>query len=189
MGLAGEAEIAGETCRMETIYTVEWMKQVTRQARAEGHLVGLVPTMGALHQGHLSLVRAAQQQCKPVVVSIFVNPQQFGPNEDFSKYPRRLEADSALLEGLRVEYLLAPPPAEIYPDGFRTYVNVEGVSERLEGRSPLPRSRRCENRRDRFPPGAGQTGTRRAGLRAARYRPPAGAGTWRNLRSGQTAAG
>ena len=135
MGLAGESEIRGETSRMETIYTVEWMKQVTRQARAEGHLVGLVPTMGALHQGHLSLVRAAQQQCKPVVVSIFVNPQQFGPNEDFSKYPRRLEADSALLEGLRVEYLFAPPPAEIYPDGFRTYVNVEGVSERLEGRS------------------------------------------------------
>src|SRR5437879_11127008 len=100
---------------METIYTVEWMKQVTRQARAEGHLVGLVPTMGARHKGHLSLVRAAQQQCKPVVVSIFVNPKQFGPNEDFSKYPRRLKAVSALLEALRVESLFAPPRRKSIP--------------------------------------------------------------------------
>src|SRR5207245_8824409 len=100
MGLAGEAEIAGETSRMETIYTVEWMKQVTRQVRAEGHLVGLVPTMGALHQGHLSLVRAAQQQCKPVVVSIFVNLKQFGQNEDYSRYTRRLVAARASLKVL-----------------------------------------------------------------------------------------
>ena len=120
---------------METIFTVEWMKQVARQARAEGTLVGLVPTMGALHEGHLSLVRAAQQQCKPLIVSIFVNPKQFGPSEDFSKYPRPIEADRALLEGLGVPYLFAPPPAEMYPDGFRTYVNVESLGERLEGRS------------------------------------------------------
>ncbi|SRR5712692_971603 len=120
---------------METIYTVEWMKQVARQARAESRVVGLVPTMGALHEGHLSLVRAAQQQCQPAVVSIFVNPKQFGPREDFEKYPRTIEADRALLEGLRVPYLFAPPAAEMYPDGFRTYVSVEGLSERLEGRS------------------------------------------------------
>jgi pantoate--beta-alanine ligase len=120
---------------METIHTVEWMKQVARQARAEGRLVGFVPTMGALHGGHLSLMRAAQQQCQPVVVSIFVNPKQFGPSEDFTNYPRPIEADRASLEGLRVAYLFAPPPAEMYPDGFRTYVNVEGLSERLEGRS------------------------------------------------------
>jgi pantoate--beta-alanine ligase len=120
---------------METIHTVEWMRQVARQAWAEGCLVGFVPTMGALHGGHLSLVRAALQQCQPVVVSIFVNPKQFGPSEDFTSYPRPIEADRALLEELRVAYLFAPSAAEMYPDGFRTYVNVEGLSERLEGRS------------------------------------------------------
>jgi len=120
---------------METIYTVEWMKQVSRRARAEGSLIGLVPTMGALHEGHLSLVRAAQQQCQPVVVSIFVNPKQFSPAEDLEKYPRQMGADRASLEGLRISCLFAPPVAEMYPDGFRTCVNVEGLSERLEGRS------------------------------------------------------
>jgi pantoate--beta-alanine ligase len=120
---------------METIHTVEWMKQVARQARAEGRLVGLVPTMGALHEGHLSLVRAAQQQCHPVIVSVFVNPKQFGPSEDFAKYPRRIEADRERLASMGVEYLFAPTAAEMYPDGFRTSVHVEGLSERLEGRS------------------------------------------------------
>lgn len=122
---------------METIHTIEWMKQVARQARAEGRLVGLVPTMGALHEGHLSLVRAAQQQCQPVVVSIFVNPKQFGPNEDLGKYPRQIEADRGQLEELGVDYLFAPTAAEMYPDGFRTYVQVEGLSAVLEGRSRL----------------------------------------------------
>jgi pantoate--beta-alanine ligase len=120
---------------METIYTVEWMKQLARQTRAESRLLGLVPTMGALHEGHVSLILAAQRQCSPVVVSIFVNPKQFGPHEDFEKYPRQLEKDRAQLEALHVDYLFAPPPAEIYPPGFHTYVTVEGVSERLEGRS------------------------------------------------------
>jgi pantoate--beta-alanine ligase len=120
---------------MESIHTIEWMKQVTRAARAEGRVVGLVPTMGALHEGHASLVRAAKQQCSPVVVSIFVNPAQFGPGEDFEKYPRQGEADRRLLEALSVDYLFAPAAAEIYPAGFRTSVAVEGLSERLEGRS------------------------------------------------------
>lgn len=111
------------------------MKQVARKMRAEGRVVGLVPTMGALHDGHASLVRAAQQQCQPVVVSVFVNPKQFGPNEDFEKYPRPIEADCALLEGLQVPYLFAPLAAEMYPNGFRTSVSVEGLGERLEGRS------------------------------------------------------
>jgi len=120
---------------METIHTLEWMKQVARQARSEGRIVGLVPTMGALHEGHLSLVRAAQQQCSPVVVSIFVNPTQFGPREDFSKYPRPIEKDRALLEELNVDCLFAPTPADIYPDGFRTHVEISGISDRYEGRS------------------------------------------------------
>ena len=111
------------------------MKQAARAARAEGRLVGLVPTMGALHEGHLSLVRAALGQCQAVTVSIFVNPAQFGPHEDLSRYPRAMEKDAALLEQLGVHYLFAPQPAEIYPGGFRTYVNVESWSERLEGRS------------------------------------------------------
>ena len=111
------------------------MKQVARKMRAEGRVVGLVPTMGALHDGHASLVRAAQQQCQPVVVSVFVNPKQFGPKEDFEKYPRPIEADRALLEGLQVPYMFVPPAAEMYPNGFRTSVSVEGLGERLEGRS------------------------------------------------------
>lgn len=111
------------------------MKQAARAARAEGRLVGLVPTMGALHEGHLSLVRAALGQCQTVAVSIFVNPAQFGPHEDLSRYPRAMEKDAALLGQLGVHYLFAPQPAEIYPGGFRTYVNVESWSERLEGRS------------------------------------------------------
>ena len=120
---------------METIHTLEWMRQVARQCRADGRVVGLVPTMGALHAGHLSLVRAAQQQCHLVIVSIFVNPRQFGPGEDFSKYPRPMDADRERLAELGVEYLFAPTAAEMYPENFRTSVHVEGLSERLEGRS------------------------------------------------------
>jgi pantoate--beta-alanine ligase len=120
---------------METIHTVEWMKQVAHEARAAERVLGLVPTMGALHEGHASLVRAAKEQCSPVVVSIFVNPKQFGPGEDFQKYPRRLETDRAMLEALGVDYVFAPAAPEMYPDGFRTSVVVEGLSDRLEGRS------------------------------------------------------
>ena len=120
---------------MDTIHTVGWMKQVSREARRNDRLLGLVPTMGALHEGHLSLVREAKKQCAPVVVSIFVNPAQFGPTEDFKKYPRSLETDRAALERFGVDYVFAPPPEEIYPAGFRTAVEVEGLSSRLEGRS------------------------------------------------------
>jgi pantoate--beta-alanine ligase len=120
---------------LETIHTIEWMKQVARQARDEGRSTGFVPTMGALHAGHLSLVRAALADSQPVIASIFVNPTQFGPSEDFQKYPRALEADGKKLEDAGVDYLFAPEASEIYPPGFCTWVNVEGLSERLEGRA------------------------------------------------------
>ncbi|HYL46221.1 MAG TPA: pantoate--beta-alanine ligase [Candidatus Limnocylindrales bacterium] len=120
---------------METIHTVAWMKQVAREAGSADRILGFVPTMGALHEGHFSLIREAQKQCSPVVVSIFVNPKQFSPGEDLKKYPRTMEADRAALEKLGVDYLFAPPAEEIYPNGFRTAVSVEGLSERLEGRS------------------------------------------------------
>ena len=120
---------------MEIIRTVSWMKQAARQARAENHLIGMVPTMGALHEGHLSLLRRAKSECSKVFASIFVNPTQFGPNEDLSKYPRTFEADVAKLESAGVDILFAPDAKEIYPAGFTTYVTVEGLSDRLEGRS------------------------------------------------------
>jgi len=111
------------------------MKEQARQARAESRVIGLVPTMGALHAGHLSLVERARRECSPVIASIFVNPKQFGPNEDFSKYPRTFESDSEKLQHAGVDFLFAPEPREVYPEGFATYVNVDGLSEKLEGRS------------------------------------------------------
>ena len=111
------------------------MKEQARQARAENRIIGLVPTMGALHRGHLALIERAKRECSTVVASIFVNPKQFGPKEDFSKYPRTFDRDREMLEQAGVDSLFAPEAAEIYPQGFSTYVNVEGLSERLEGRS------------------------------------------------------
>jgi pantoate--beta-alanine ligase len=119
---------------METIRTTEWMKQAARDAQGSGLVVGLVPTMGALHEGHLSLVRAAKLQCSPLIVSIFVNPTQFGPGEDFTKYPRNLEKDRQLLEDHSVDFLFVPEAGEMYPPGFRTSVRVDGLSETFEGR-------------------------------------------------------
>src|SRR6204780_827779 len=120
---------------MELIHPVAWMRQVAAEARRSDCPLGLVPTMGALHEGHFSLVREAKRQCSPVVVSIFVNPKQFGPSEDFQKYPRTLDADRTALENLGVDYVFAPTPEQIYPPNFRTAVSVEGLSDRLEGRS------------------------------------------------------
>jgi len=120
---------------VETIRTIAWMKELARQARAEGRIVGLVPTMGALHGGHLSLIARAKKECSPLIASIFVNPKQFGPNEDFAKYPRAFESDSEKLKQGGVDTLFAPGPTEIYPKDFSTYVQVEGISEKLEGRS------------------------------------------------------
>jgi pantoate--beta-alanine ligase len=120
---------------MEIIRTISWMKETVRQARAENHVIGFIPTMGALHEGHLSLIRRARVDCSRVYASIFLNPTQFGPNEDLSKYPKTFESDLEKLTAAGVDVLFAPEINEIYPPGFRTYVNVEGLSERLEGRS------------------------------------------------------
>ena len=111
------------------------MKEQARQARAENRIIGLVPTMGALHRGHLALMERARRECSTVVASIFVNPKQFGPAEDFSKYPRTFDSDREMLEQAGVDFLFAPEASEIYPQGFSSYVQVDGLSERLEGRS------------------------------------------------------
>ncbi len=105
------------------------------QRKREGKRIGLVPTMGALHEGHLSLVRSARTQSDVVAVSLFVNPLQFGPNEDLAKYPRAFDRDRQLLEAEKVDLLFAPSSEEMYPQGATTYVTVEGLSEKLDGRS------------------------------------------------------
>jgi pantoate--beta-alanine ligase len=121
---------------MEIINRRQRMSSVARKIRREqDKTVGLVPTMGALHEGHLSLVREARRMCDVVVVTVFVNPAQFGPGEDFAHYPRDLTKDTALLTDYNVDYIFAPTVEEIYPKGFSTYVNVEGLSEQLEGAS------------------------------------------------------
>jgi len=118
---------------MEIITSRRRMMSVAREIRRGGDGIGFVPTMGALHAGHLSLVQAARARCDVVVVSVFVNPAQFGPQEDFASYPRDLAHDSALLDEFTVDYVFAPTVEDIYPKGFATYVTVEGLSDALEG--------------------------------------------------------
>src|SRR6266481_766320 len=120
---------------MKICTTIDQARDVCRAARRAGARIGLIPTMGALHGGHLSLVRAAKGQSNFVAVSIFVNPLQFGPTEDFSTYPRTLERDRDLLKHEGVDLIFAPSVAEMYPKDAVTYVNVEGLSERLDGKS------------------------------------------------------
>jgi pantoate--beta-alanine ligase len=119
---------------MEIINRRQRMTSVARKIRRDqDKTIGLVPTMGALHEGHLSLVREARRMCDVVVVSVFVNPTQFGPSEDYEHYPRNLTKDTALLTDYNVDYIFAPNPEEIYPKDFSTYVNVGGLSKLLEG--------------------------------------------------------
>lgn len=120
---------------MEILRTVRWMQEKAREDRLEQRVSGFVPTMGALHAGHMALVERARRECSPVYASVFLNPTQFGPKEDLSKYPRPLEADIEKLTAARVDALFLPEAAEIYPRGFSTYVHVEGLSERLEGKT------------------------------------------------------
>jgi pantoate--beta-alanine ligase len=121
--------------KMQICKTIEEMRAVCRAARRGGKRLGFVPTMGALHAGHLSLVQAAKAACDVVAASIFVNPTQFGPSEDLSKYPRAFERDRELLESEGVGLLFAPSVAEMYPAGAVTWVTVEALSDKLDGRS------------------------------------------------------
>jgi len=120
---------------MRVIRTIAELRAWSREARASDKPIGLVPTMGALHEGHLSLVRAAKAASGAVAVSIFVNPTQFGPNEDFALYPRTFEADCELLSAEGVDVVFAPAPEEMYPPDSTTFVEVGGMSERLDGAS------------------------------------------------------
>ena len=118
---------------MQLVHSIAETRAALRKLRAQNRTVGLVPTMGALHVGHISLVRAARAQSEVVVATIFVNPTQFAPNEDFSKYPRTFEEDCLLLEQEGVDLLFAPTAEEMYPPGASTFVEVGGISDRLDG--------------------------------------------------------
>jgi pantoate--beta-alanine ligase len=120
---------------VKRIATIAEMKAACRQATRSGKTLGFVPTMGALHEGHLSLVRAAKARCNFTAVSIFVNPLQFAPTEDLAKYPRPLERDAGMLEQLGVDLLFLPTPDEMYPTGAQTHVLVGDLSDKLDGAS------------------------------------------------------
>src|SRR5580765_422980 len=119
---------------MEIINRRKRMMSLARKLRREeNRTIGFVPTMGALHDGHLSLIHEARALCDVVVVSVFVNPAQFGPTEDFNAYPRDLTRDAELLAEYNVDYVFAPTVEEVYPVGFSAYVTVEGLADNLEG--------------------------------------------------------
>jgi pantoate--beta-alanine ligase len=118
---------------MRTIRTVRELREALAPERRAARTIGLVPTMGAFHDGHLSLIRRARRDCDVVVVTLFVNPTQFAPSEDLDAYPRDEQRDSRLAEAEGVDVLFAPPVEEVYPDGFATSVTVGGITEMLEG--------------------------------------------------------
>ncbi len=120
--------------RMQTLQTIAELRQYLREERRLGLSIGFVPTMGALHDGHLALVQQARAMCDCVVVSIFVNPKQFGHREDFNVYPRDLESDCALLEEANIEYVFVPSVEEMWPLGNETVVKVEKLSRILMGK-------------------------------------------------------
>jgi pantoate--beta-alanine ligase len=120
---------------MEIINRRQRMASISRKLRRDNKTVAFVPTMGALHEGHLALVKEARASSDVVIVSVFVNPEQFNDRDDLERYPRDLTTDAAVLAEYEVDYLFAPEESEIYPPGFATYVYVEGISEGLEGAS------------------------------------------------------
>jgi len=118
---------------MQKVTSVTEMRTLAEELRSKGQIIGLVPTMGALHDGHCSLIKQAAEQADTVVVSIFVNPAQFGPSEDFAKYPRDLESDLKRCEEAGADIVFAPPVEEIYPKGYSTFITEEFVGKPLEG--------------------------------------------------------
>ena len=112
---------------MKILRTVAEITEFAKSAQQAGKVIGLVPTMGALHEGHLTLMRTAKAKCDVVIASVFVNPVQFGPNEDYDAYPRRFEEDCQKLESVGIDAVFHPEPKEMYPDGYGTYVNVESA--------------------------------------------------------------
>ncbi len=118
---------------MRTVRSVRALRDALAPERRAGRTIGLVPTMGAFHDGHLSLIRRARQDCEVVVVTLFVNPTQFAPSDDLDAYPRDEQRDATLAEAEGVDILFAPPVEEVYPDGFATTVTVGGITEMLEG--------------------------------------------------------
>lgn len=121
---------------MQILRTVAELRQWSRALRCAGETpIGIVPTMGALHAGHASLIRAARKACRRVVVTIFVNPTQFGPHEDYARYPRNFEADCAMAQRQGADAIFAPAVEEMYPAGAATFVEVEGLGDRLDGQS------------------------------------------------------
>jgi pantoate--beta-alanine ligase len=120
---------------VEVLTRISDLRQRVRSARAAGSVIGLVPTMGAFHEGHLSLMRRAREECGLVIVTLFVNPTQFGANEDLSRYPRDLDGDRRMAEGTGADVLFAPPVEEVYPPDASTWVTVEGLTQGLCGRA------------------------------------------------------
>jgi pantoate--beta-alanine ligase len=118
---------------MQVAKTVREVRAWMKLARADGKTVGFVPTMGYFHEGHLNLMRRAKAECDLCVVSLFVNPTQFGPSEDFQRYPRDFARDAAMAESVGVDLLFAPEVEEMYPEGYQTYVEVTEITRRLEG--------------------------------------------------------
>jgi len=134
--LAGQAaRLAGTPAPMRVVESVADFRATLDAERAAGRTVGLVPTMGALHEGHVSLVRRAAEECDVVAATVFVNPLQFGPHEDFERYPRDLDRDLAVLQAAGVRWVFAPPLGEMYPDDFLTGVHVSKLGDDLEGAS------------------------------------------------------
>ena len=123
------------TTRPEVVHTVDALRETVAAYRRQGRTIGLVPTMGAFHAGHLSLVEACKGECDVTVVTIYVNPSQFGPDEDLDRYPRTLEADLDALAGNGVELVFVPDSAEVYRPGHDTWVEVGSVARPLEGAS------------------------------------------------------
>lgn len=120
---------------MKLLHTISETREEIQRARRNGASIGLVPTMGALHEGHMALVGRARTECDFVIVSIFVNPTQFGPTEDFAKYPRTLGDDARCCERAGVDVVFAPSAEEMYPEGYDTWIDVGGITEVLEGES------------------------------------------------------